>query len=372
MTDHTRYVENRNKEYWRETIDLRLYSRPEWSRTIAAVTESMVEAGAIGMVQDVADHDGGQAFHEMPERARDEARKVSRACLTAALSAQPPAAQPTLERRAVDIARRGIEQLVVRILTGEASKREEHLLRRLQEIDADIAAALAAQPPAAPIETDTPLQAVMQQAIMAHPHFEGSATLAFGLAGAALKALSRSSAGRATAWLIEWPEDDTNPVRWWNPAHGWMRDANKAMWFVRKTDAECFLLTMRFGLNLKVTEHVFIGEPQTLPVTEVANQVDILNCDCGFSAEVCATNRCLRKKTHLAGMTPGSQWPDTGTPTIQITGDGTGNGRTTKPELTGSPSGTPQRVGDFIPPDERWVVGKNGWDASDEETREDV
>jgi hypothetical protein len=35
----------------------------------------------------------------------------------------------------------------------------------------------------------TPLQAIVQQAIMAHPHFKGSATLAFGLAGAALKAI---------------------------------------------------------------------------------------------------------------------------------------------------------------------------------------
>ena len=95
-------------------------------------------------------------------------------------------------------------------------------------------------------------------------------------------------------------------------------------------------------------------------------------CDCGFSAEVCATNPCLRKKTHLAGMTPGSQWPDTGSQPLQITGDGTGNGRTTKPELTGSPCGTPQGTGDFIPPTDRWVVGKNGWDASDEATREDT
>ncbi|WP_439398778.1 hypothetical protein ACRQ5Q_15335 [Bradyrhizobium sp. PMVTL-01] len=70
---------------------------------------------------------------------------------------------------------------------------------------------------------------------------------------------SSAETARATAWLIEWPEDDTNPVRWWNPAHGWMRDANKAMHFARKTDADCFLSTMRFGLSLKVTEHIFIG-----------------------------------------------------------------------------------------------------------------
>jgi hypothetical protein len=43
--------------------------------------------------------------------------------------------------------------------------------------------------------SDTPLQAIVQQAIMAHPHFEGSATLAFGLAGAALKAMPSEPQG---------------------------------------------------------------------------------------------------------------------------------------------------------------------------------
>lgn len=65
---------------------------------------------------------------------------------------------------------------------------------------------------------------------------------------------------RTISWLIEWPEDDNNPVRWWNPAHGWMRDANKALHFARQTDADCFLSTMKFGLHLKVTEHVFLGD----------------------------------------------------------------------------------------------------------------
>lgn len=59
-------------------------------------------------------------------------------------------------------------------------------------------------------------------------------------------------------------------------------------------------------------------------------------------------------------------------PPIETTGNGTGNGRTIKPELTGSPSGTPHGAGVFVPPAGRWVVGKNGWDASDEATREDI
>lgn len=86
-------------------------------------------------------------------------------------------------------------------------------------------------------------------------------------------------ASREIAWLIEWPEDDINTVRWWNPAHGWMRDANKALHFSRKTDADCYLSTMRFGLSLKVTEHVFIGdEPRDVALAQAAPEY-ILPCD---------------------------------------------------------------------------------------------
>jgi hypothetical protein len=80
-------------------------------------------------------------------------------------------------------------------------------------------------------------------------------------------------------------------------------------------------------------------------------------CECGFVPDACAANLCLRKKTHLAGLLPGSNWPNTGSAgnATETTGDGTGNGRTTKPELTGSPSGTPQGAGNFS---ERWALEK--------------
>lgn len=63
-------------------------------------------------------------------------------------------------------------------------------------------------------------------------------------------------------WLIEWPGDDSNPVRWWREgpnsdgSGGWKRDAFKATWFHRQQDAEDF----RAGrmLHGRVTEHVFL------------------------------------------------------------------------------------------------------------------
>lgn len=42
----------------------------------------------------------------------------------------------------------------------------------------------------------------------------------------------------------------------------------------------------------------------------VQSMKEPMNCECGFSVEVCATNPCMRKKVHSAGLTPGSKWPE--------------------------------------------------------------
>ena len=62
------------------------------------------------------------------------------------------------------------------------------------------------------------------------------------------------------AWLIEWPEDDNIPTRWWNPSTGWMRDANKATWFCRKEDAQTTITAGRFNGGIIATEHMFNTE----------------------------------------------------------------------------------------------------------------
>jgi hypothetical protein len=68
------------------------------------------------------------------------------------------------------------------------------------------------------------------------------------------------AAATTTAWLVEWPEDDNVPVRWWNPGTGWMRDANKALWFARERDAAVFIAAGNWTAGIKPTEHVFIGD----------------------------------------------------------------------------------------------------------------
>lgn len=55
-----------------------------------AVTEAMVEAGAIGLMQDVAEHDFGPAFSEASEQSKAEAKVMARAVLNAALSLTRP------------------------------------------------------------------------------------------------------------------------------------------------------------------------------------------------------------------------------------------------------------------------------------------
>jgi hypothetical protein len=76
-----------------------------------------------------------------------------------------------------------------------------------------------------------------------------------------LAQLSKPVGGSYTAWLIEWPEDDNVPVRWWNPAAGWMRDASKAVHFVRKRDAESFITMSHFVRGVVATEHKFLSAP---------------------------------------------------------------------------------------------------------------
>lgn len=70
---------------------------------------------------------------------------------------------------------------------------------------------------------------------------------------------------RQIAWLIEWPEDDNVPVRWWHCKDGWVRDANKATWFVRESDAASFINSHVMVGCVKATEHVFLS---TLPQPE--------------------------------------------------------------------------------------------------------
>lgn len=73
---------------------------------------------------------------------------------------------------------------------------------------------------------------------------------------------SSAETARLTAWLVEWPQDDNVPVRWWNPATGWMRDANKAMWFARESDANDYIAASQgFGRVVKATEHAFFDAP---------------------------------------------------------------------------------------------------------------
>lgn len=68
----------------------------------------------------------------------------------------------------------------------------------------------------------------------------------------------REKALEETVWMIEWPQDDNMPARWWHPQNGWMLDASKAVRFSRRQDAEAYRWIMRVA-GTKVTEHKFIG-----------------------------------------------------------------------------------------------------------------
>ena len=60
-----------------------------------------------------------------------------------------------------------------------------------------------------------------------------------------------------SAWLIEMPQTDNSPARWWNPGYGWMLDAAKAVWFCRAEDALAYIKTSSFTGGIIATEHRF-------------------------------------------------------------------------------------------------------------------
>ena len=73
-----------------------------------------------------------------------------------------------------------------------------------------------------------------------------------------------------TAWLIEMPDPLDSAPRWFSAgANGfhWTRDANTALWFVRKRDAEYFAnwACLNAWPDCRITEHMWID-------TEAANE----------------------------------------------------------------------------------------------------
>jgi len=64
---------------------------------------------------------------------------------------------------------------------------------------------------------------------------------------------------KESSWLVEWPISDNLPARWWHPGGGWMIDANKAIRFARKVDAEDFIANTRLVGGIVATEHVWLN-----------------------------------------------------------------------------------------------------------------
>jgi hypothetical protein len=104
------------------------------------------------------------------------------------------------------------------------------------------------------------------------------------------------SPGKAPVWLIEWPGNDNEVVRWWNPVSGWMRDANKATHFSRKQDADSVLAGMLPKAFLIVTEHIFMGtaapaQAPTIPCVSIP--VDFIrNCGCPGASATMTVGDC--------------------------------------------------------------------------------
>jgi hypothetical protein len=63
--------------------------------------------------------------------------------------------------------------------------------------------------------------------------------------------------GSTVAWLVEWPPDEDQPVRWWHPKHGWTIHANRAIRFSREVDATDYIAAIKMPW-CKAIEHKWL------------------------------------------------------------------------------------------------------------------
>lgn len=69
-----------------------------------------------------------------------------------------------------------------------------------------------------------------------------------------------------SAWLVEWPANENLPARWWHPTVGWCVDANVALRFSRKQDADDYIATRQMGNHGVATEHVWGSATHPAPI----------------------------------------------------------------------------------------------------------
>src|SRR5574343_1360013 len=73
----------------------------------------------------------------------------------------------------------------------------------------------------------------------------------------AAEALLNAARDREAAWLIEWPASRQMPVRYWHPTEGHVLDANDAVRFCRREDAEAMLKRDHLFGGAKAVEHIW-------------------------------------------------------------------------------------------------------------------
>lgn len=67
-----------------------------------------------------------------------------------------------------------------------------------------------------------------------------------------------------SAWLIEWPADRQNPVRYWHPTEGHVIDPNHAIRFSREEDAAAMIKREHLFGGARPVEHMWIAAQESL------------------------------------------------------------------------------------------------------------
>lgn len=72
-------------------------------------------------------------------------------------------------------------------------------------------------------------------------------------------ALRKAEATDETAWLIEWPDNELLPLRWYVPGKPYTRNPHEALRFARKEDAEKFIRVEGMQQYARAIEHAWIA-----------------------------------------------------------------------------------------------------------------
>ena len=102
-----------------------------------------------------------------------------------------------------------------------------------------------------------------------------------------------------TAWLIEWPANKHDPVRYWHASEPRVMDPNDATAFARKVDAEAMMKRDGLHAGARAVEHIF--GIQRCP-TEAEKKAQGAACGCNGADDYCPCQNVVQQPPPAGGV----------------------------------------------------------------------